>query len=865
MKRIIAVLLLVLLSVSLFACGKKTETTTTQSNITTTAQQAPQLVEVTTLDQAYQGVYLKDSTALKVEGTTLLYEGVQYKLYKDSNNKLVIKANVAGDLKEVSFANNSITVEGFGQFAKQTVATQGADVQGVYQAQGGTEIVVRSDSVTIDGEKFYLFSDTEGTYILTDDGKVRFSVNKEGETVNVTVGNATYGFESDTLPVDIDTSELVSMIKTLLNSYQTSSIPSFAHKLELTTKLNTTVLTNPTNKTNYKPKGGFGFLDGLDLSVTATAILKNLTLSDPTTALGEFTADATLSLNGSNTHNYAKANIQDGKVYSYSGEDEDSYRYSVSDFALSEDALEDFDTEDLPFLQILSMYTGVSFDDMEDSFDLDDLYEKIAEFEELFKTAGIGLDELEKIYNDFITANGDQITIDVNTAKIVLAVGKITTLIETKVKPALQVIYDSYKDTMFNEYKNFTEFQTETLKDLTEFVAEMTKFSTELTIREFHVEFNKETFVTSIRVDFDQNGKEYVGPEKEESDDQNPIYATYKNNVKVNLSVSKLANDTVTKVNPDDYIIDADDVNAVIQKYFENYTLPTFGANAEYDYSVRKNEEDDKEVKEVYIEINKLTKDEANAVIASLNTYFNISEDEAYETSMDYMVLGSENITTIRAYSYGYYEDYESQEEPSYYEINIYITEKPNNLGKVTTNIQSGITVTYKYSMGNNIYLDEYNTLQATVSWGNAEKALVVKDSKNNLMYYSTIDDDAEIREVYVSCKAGETYSFSLVNVEDVYDYCSVSYFDSGFETTTTHYGPEYVKAGDTFEVELTTKSYDGEQTPPTYVIIEDLDVRTVVQPGQKLTVRVPADFDENWLQIRFVDESNFNSQSEEE
>ena len=131
-------------------------------------------------------------------------------------------------------------------------------------------------------------------------------------------------------------------------------------------------------------------------------------------------------------------------------------------------------------------------------------------------------------------------------------------------------------------------------------------------------------------------------------------------------------------------------------------------------------------------------------------------------------------------------------------------------------------------------------------------------------MYYSTIDDDAETREVYVSCKAGETYSFSLVNVEDVYDYCSVSYFDYGFETTTTHYGPEYVKAGDTFELELTTKSYDGEQTLPTYVIIEDLDVRTVVQPGQKLTVRVPADFDDFWLQVKFVDESNFNSQSKE-
>ena len=96
MKKVFVIILLVLLSFSLAACRKdkttttvNNQTTTIANNQTTTKNLKDDLVPVTNLDASYQGVYMLNGKGLEADSSSIVFDGVNYKLYR-LENKLVV-------------------------------------------------------------------------------------------------------------------------------------------------------------------------------------------------------------------------------------------------------------------------------------------------------------------------------------------------------------------------------------------------------------------------------------------------------------------------------------------------------------------------------------------------------------------------------------------------------------------------------------------------------------------------------------------------------------------------------------------------------------------------------------------------------
>ena len=914
MKKVFVIILLVLLSFSLAACRKdkttttvNNQTTTIANNQTTTKNLKDDLVPVTNLDASYQGVYMLNGKGLEADSSSIVFDGVNYKLYR-LENKLVVLVGLKQEIKEVKFNASNVVFADFGTFTKARASVQPADVQGVYTffLLHNKDVVLRDTTITIDGEKYYLLlNDSNETYFVKDGQNVSVTVNTEGESPILIVGTEPYEFKSDELPADLDKSELVSIIREIMNTINsTESAPNLSHKLTFSAGI-TAKDTWSSDSTKYSvtkpdPKNFLSSLYGFTLNGEFTARLKDFTIANMNNALGEFKGGLSYTMGGNTTNLNLQANLQDGKLYLKKDDGfEDTAEFMVKDlpsFGNTDNGSSLMESIDQVFLG------GDMLDGMEE------MMETAAEVEQDVKESGISLDVFESLFDDIVTITDEKVQINVNSTKLNALLAKIKGLVETTVKPALSNVYETLKDEELSEYENYQDFETKTLKEINDKLNEAEEELKNLTITNFNIEINLKTYEGNFNIDLTLAQEKYEKAQTEGAEDT--LVLKYTENFKLDVSFVKIQETTIAKVNPSDYVNDYASIKGLISKYLPGINLPDFDYQDELKIEKRVtkgesgygSQQVNEDKIEISVSISGIKPGDEAGLLAAFATYYNLTND--YSSYFGYTKVTKDMVTEIYVnisehyaghdetpyvhiigedeyeseyeddedditgeYEDEYEDDYEEESDVDYVTCYINIEQYPNNLDTMTANIASGITVTFDTKVGNDIYITEDGVVSGSAIWSDPTKMLIIKDGNLVVgMAYLPTDYDEETDEatptgeaaqVYFHAKKNRTYTFELVDLSD--DYLGVTYVDFDFETDTTYYGPAYAKAGDTLTIEVSTVDEDGNPTK-TYAIVNGTVYTAEI--GQNLIIRLPERFDEYTfsIQVFFISESDAKS-----
>ncbi|MBP5343075.1 hypothetical protein J6Y73_04045 [bacterium] len=884
MKRFVLILLMVLLSVSLVACkGKKTTTvdnattTTNSSDVTTTEKIKP--VPVTNVDQSLQGVFMSDNESVEVSSDKLVYKGIQYPFYT-YENQLVILVGLNGERKNVKLETGKVTINGFGEFTRVNTATISNDEIGVYQSNAG-EVIVRSDSVTIDGKKYFILTDDNGNYIITDEGRVTLSLSgDEGELV-ITIGDNTYNITEDEIPADIYESVAVSLIKSLIYNVNTFEVPSFAKNVTFSFETTTDVIESSVD--NYVPnKSLLDMLNGIKINGSAQIKFKNVLVSELENLLAEVKAKITVTQPTEGEREYnAQVNVQDGKVYTRTDYGEGSFpQYSISDLPtfdeLDADELVDqipdmIPTPEFPDLSEFDPETigGVLEGEITDELDesLYEFYQAIANLEAQLSKAQLSAEDIMYIFSDVFEVNDSVLTVTVSTDILNGVITKVEALIEDKIKPQLRETYEMIKDSdLMNEYledfpETYEQFEEDVLGEIESIIADAKESISESTINALTFTANFDDFTCSFNLDFD------IMNEIESSQGAPTQFsATYKNNIKVTLNVTNLADQTITKVNPEDYIVSYDDAKDVLNEYMPNFQYPTLGSEVEF--KINKSMDDDENY--IVVSISNASLDESKAFIAQLRNYF--GDDGQGDKNSDYSGRYQINkyteskILSIFAY-------YSAKEVPPIsvvtdgpveapasvdgstrgYAISIQISDAKNDHAKVTINVGNGITISDTPTDGTYYYADEYGDLEGYASWEDEDKILVIKVNGQVFNYY-TYDDEYESYFYVDYIPNNAVVDLVLEDEEYAYDFYSFYVMQWGFNNVCEICSPYVAIPGQSVRVYVKSfTDYDKEERVETKVYDQD----------QKLVATVSVS--EDYFDYRFPTKAEIDAIEDEE
>ena len=749
-------------------------------------------LDYATMNEDQIGVYYNlNEETLEVKSNEVLVKDSKFIIFTDGK-EYVVNDNEGKELT-LSFSDKNVTLDGYGTYAKRSVAKVAEAKQGVYADASNpqTTVAVREASVTLsDKSTHILFENENGTYFLANGKENYVTFATVATAASVSFDNKTYVITAAPLPVE--EGEFTKLVRKIIENAQTSTAKDFALQLTASASAKQTIVSGAKDPGKIDLIGAF--LSDTQVSATANVNVKNFDISDLSKLLAEIKLQLTAKANGEEMKVNVQVNAQDGKVF------------TKQDKGNPEEA--EYSVEDLPSADDVAQALMEA-----ETFDFEGLLAQLAEIEAKLAEIGVKYSDIKSALETVFSLNENELKINITKEKAQLALLSVQVIVASNLDKVLEEVWGEMSESDKAQYQSYEAFKQGYSAEITNAFVQAQEFLTAMTINECKLEINFNTFATVVNIDVVVPGEEKT---KDEQGNET-VTCTYNTAIKLNLQITPVESGAITKVNPADYIYSYDKVKAAIGELLPTLVLPNLSDNATFKKNV--SEYDGEKYYNYYL--NDLTEAEATAVYNAFFTLTNTEPSSYYSETL----IDDEFVTNVYLYKN---ENKNDAGKVVSYSVSIYITVSENTYTKLTPTIGSGITFSSSYFDGTSVWVE--NDLSGSLSWDDRTKVVYVLVNGN---VYDIVDYSGSYFSVYVN--ANTTVEFRLGDLDE--DYVSIGYYGFGFELE----GPKYAKSGENVTYTLHVSSFT-ESTAKANVTLNGESVASNLGEGESFTFTVPAD-----------------------
>ena len=750
MRKIFSIFIICLLAFSLFACN---------------AGGNSKQLEVATLSENLLGKYYDDKdTEIEIKVSSLVFQNQEMTIYSKDKDYIVKYGENEEELT-LQFANDQLTVVSKGVFTKRTAANISSDQQGIYadSLQMNSGIVVRGDSITLEnGKQYKLYTDGNQVYYVVDGQKVVLTFLSAIGMGTLTMNDNTYFLTSHQLPAE--DGEFTKLLRSILNKLTSTTVKDYAYSLSAQGKLEETILSGEKKYKSIIPSSFEG-------SGQATIYVKNIDINNLNGILAEIKGDGQVKMDEEQYEAHVQVNIQDGKVFTkYNLGDEDNTQYEIEDLVEAGEEFTDYDVT-----QILQY--------------LEPALQEVATYEAQLASYGITYSDLKNILGNAFSLTENGLSINITKANLLLAVESAKMFINSKMDLILENAWNEMSDYQKSQYASFDAFKQDSMGEYSAVMDEASQYLDDLKITACVIDVNFNTFAVNVNLDIELKQRE--------TDENDQVTCEYKTHVVVKFENKPVDMKNITKVDPNDYIVNYDDVKALLNKYIPNVQYPTLSNQVEFERKLYNYSNDD-EISGT-IEFSKVTEAEALALVNAFAALKGESvEDPLYGYTA--MFANDEEIKTLEVHCYSSYDDKGNVVAKT---VVVYFSIYENDFPEITSVIPAGVTVEYDFHEGNKVWAID-GGVNGSVTWTDPDKwVYILIDGQ----VYDILDYN-EGSYFSISVTESTNIIYQLGDVD--YDYQSISVYGSYAATVI---GPHYAKVGDTLTFTVSIDDYYADNT----------------------------------------------------